>query len=645
VFAARLRDAAVRSLQAIQRKKQLGRNAMRNSALSACALIGVALAVSSHAFAQAGPPLSVCNTRVQAAACTAVRGDRADGWAAQSRAEVMASHGIVTTSQPLAAQAGLQIMMNGGNAIDAAVASAAVLNLVEPMNTGVGGDLFAIVYIAKEKKLYTLNASGMAPSGATLERFNALGYHADPENWGPGSGMPRHGILTVTVPGTVWGWDELLRRFGRKTFKDVLAPAIDYAENGFPISQRIGNDWRLPDALPLQRCCSELDPDSVKTWYIDGKRPVAGQIYRNPDLARTFRLLQEGGRDAFYKGEIARAIVAKSQALGGSMTMDDLANYKGEFVEAATSSYHGYDLFELPPPSQAWAANEMLNILETCVPRWAPGQTLASLGPRNPKYWHLVVEAKKLAYRDLHAFNADPNFVKVPIERLLSKSYAASLCDKVNPDKASPTGPRSSTDLALGDTIVLSAGDSEGNMVSWVNSNFAGFGSGLTVPGYGILLHNRGALFSLDPKSPNVIAPHKRPFNTLAAGFVMKDKAPLMTITLMGGDMQAQGHAQALVNVLDLGANLQLATDMARFRHNQLPNKLEMESELYKLVGARLKEMGHAVEQVNGSRVGGYQSIMFVPTTPRAATGPNTGLAGYYRAGSDHRKDGQAVGW
>ena len=279
------------------------------------------------------------------------------------------------------------------------------------------------------------------------------------------------------------------------------------------------------------------------------------------------------------------------------------------------------------------------------MPRWAPGQTLASLGPRDPKYWHLVVEAKKLAYRDLYAFNADPNFVKVPIDKLLSKSYAASLCDKVNPDKASPTGPRSTADLALGDTIVLSTGDSEGNMVSWVNSNFAGFGSGLTVPGYGILLHNRGALFSLEPKSPNVIAPHKRPFNTLAAGFVMKDKAPLMTITLMGGDMQAQGHAQALVNILDLGANVQLATDMARFRHAQLPNKLEMESELYKLVGARLQEMGHAVEQVNGSRVGGYQSIMFVPTTTPAASGASTGLAGYYRAGSDHRKDGQAVGW
>jgi len=282
--------------------------------------------------------------------------------------------------------------------------------------------------------------------------------------------------------------------------------------------------------------------------------------------------------------------------------------------------------------------------MEACVPRWAPGQTLASLGPRSPKYWHLVVEAKKLAYRDLYTFNADPNFVKVQTARLLSKAYAESLCDQVDPNKASPTGPRTTTDLAAGDTIVLSTADSEGNMVSWVNSNFAGFGSGITVPGYGFILHNRGGLFSLNPDSPNVIAPHKRPFNTLAAGFVMKDKNPLMTILLMGGDMQAQGHAQALVNVLDLGANLQAATDMARFRHNQVPNLLQMETELYNLVGADLKAMGHNVTAVNGSAVGGYQSIMFVPAADLSSSGKK-GLGGYYRAGPDHRKDGQAVGW
>jgi gamma-glutamyltranspeptidase/glutathione hydrolase len=601
------------------------------------------LAGASPSWPQSGPQLSTCDTTPKAAACAAVRGDRAEGWAAQSRAEVMAPHGMVTTSQPLAAEAGLQIMREGGNAIDAAVATAAMLNLVEPSSTGVAADIFAVIYLAKDKKVYALNSSGMAPTDATLAHINALGYRWDPNDWGPGSGMPRHGILTVTVPGSAWGWDEALHRFGTKTLKEVLQPAIDYAENGYPVSQRIAHDWHLPSALPLKKCCTELDPDSVKTFYIDGKPPVAGQIFRNPDLAKTFRLLATGGRDAFYKGEIARAIVAKSEALGGTMTLTDLADYKGEWVEAAASNYHGYDVFELPPPSQAWGANETLNILEACVPKWAPGQTLASLGPRNAKYWHLMVEAKKLAYRDLYAFNADPNFVKVPLDRLLSKSYAASLCGRVDPNKASATGPRTGADPGLGDTIVLSTADPEGNMVSWVNSNFAGFGSGITVPGYGFVLHNRGALFTLNPDSPNVITPHKRPYNTLSAGFIMKDGEPLMTILLMGGDMQAQGHAQALVNIIDLGANLQAATDMARFRHNQVPNVLQMESELYKLVGAPLSAMGHNVQSTGGSIVGGFQSIMTV-RGPDVGT-PDRSRGHYYRAGSDHRKDGQAVGW
>jgi len=606
---------------------------------SSLALIAIA-SMATAAWPQGRPAVSVCDTEPKAAACAAVRGDRAEGWVAQGRSEIMATHGVVTTSQPLAAQAGLQIMMNGGNAIDAAVATAAVLNVVEPESTGLAADLFAIIYVAKEKKLYTLNASGMAPTGATLDHLSALGYQFDKGNWGPGSGMPRYGILTVTVPGAAWGWDEVLRRFGKKTFKEVLQPAIDYAESGFPVSERIASAWRLPKSLPLRKCCTELDPDSVKTFMIDGKPPAAGQIFRNPDLAKTFRQLQEGGRDAFYKGEIARAIIAKSDALGGTMTMADLANYKGEWAEAAVSNYHGYDIFELPPPSQDWAANEMLNILEACVPKWAPGETLASLGPRNPKYWHLVVEAKKLAYRDLLKFNADPNFAKVPLDRLLSKHYAASLCSEVDPNRASLTGPRTTAALPGGDTIVLSTADSEGNMVSWVNSNFSGFGSGITVQGYGFVLHNRGALFTLDPASPNLIQPHKRPFNTLSAGFVMKDGEPLMTMLLMGGDMQAQGHAQALLNIIDLGANLQAAGEMARFRHSQVPNKLEMESELYKIVGPPLSKMGHNVSAINGSPMGGYQSIMFVPDKTRSG-----GLGGYYRAGSDHRKDGQAVGW
>jgi gamma-glutamyltranspeptidase / glutathione hydrolase len=599
----------------------------------------VTIPVGGYAIAQAPPAGVVCGPAPQPAFCSAVRGARAEGWPAQSRSEVMAQHGMVVTSQPLAAQAGLQVLMRGGNAIDAAVATAAVLNVVEPMMVGVGGDLFAVIYIAKDKKIYVLNASGTAPSGATLARFNSLGYHWNPKNWGPTSGMPLSGILPVTVPGAVWGWQAALKRFGKLTFKEVLEPAAGYAEKGFPVSERIAHDWQLPNSLPLKNCCTEPDPESVKTWYVDGQPPQAGQIFKNADLARTFRLLQAKGGDGFYKGEIAAAIVAKSWALGGTMTLKDLANYKGKWVEPARVQYHGFDILELPPPAQAWAAAEYLNILQACMPQWAPGETLASLGPTNPKYWHLMVEAKKLAYADLYRYNADPDFVAVPIGKLLSESYAASLCGKVDPRHASTPGPEE--DFAVpGDTIVLSTADGDGNMVSWVNSNFSLFGSGITVPGYGFLLHNRGALFTLDPRSPNVIEPHKRPFNTLAAGFVMHGGEPVMTVTLMGGDMQAQGHAQWLVDILDLGANVQAGADMARFRHSQISNVLSLETPLYDLVGSQLAAMGHTVKSVSGEEVGGVQSIMFV-----AKPGSDSRADGYYRSGSDFRKDGEAVGW
>jgi gamma-glutamyltranspeptidase / glutathione hydrolase len=587
--------------------------------------------------AQAALEMQPCEHSPQPSFCSAVRGARAEGWPAQSRSEVMAQHGMVVTSQPLAAQVGLQILQHGGNAIDAAVATAAALNVMEPMMVGMGGDLFAVIYIARERKIYVLNASGTAPTGATLERFNSLGYQWDPQNWGPGSGMPHYGILPVTVPGALWGWQAVLKRFGKLTFKEVLEPAAQYAQHGFPISERIAHDWSLPNALPLKACCTERDPDSIKTWYLNGAAPKAGQIFKNPDLARTLHLLQQQGSDAFYRGEIARAIVAKSRALGGSMTLQDLAAYQGEWVEPARSQYHGFEILELPPPAQAWAANEILNILQACVPRWAPGQTLASLGPANPQYWHLFVEAKKLAYADLYKYNADPDFHPVPLARLLSDSYAASLCGKVNPMRASVPGREANIPLP-GDTIVLSAADGEGNMVSWVNSNYAEFGSGITVPGYGFLLHNRGALFTLEPHAANVIEPHKRPFNTLSAGFVMQSGKPLMTVTLMGGDMQAQGHAQMLVDVLDLGANVQAAADMARFRHSQLANALSLETPLYDLVGSKLAAMGHSVKSVSGDEMGGVQVIMLVAR-------PDATLPGYYRAGSDFRKDGAAVGW
>ena len=601
---------------------------------------------SSTGFAQS--PVQYCNATPTPPFCSAVPGDRSEGWAQQKRSEVMAQHGIVTTSQPLAAQAGLEILKQGGNAIDAAVATAAMLNLVEPMNVGMGGDLFAIVYIAAENKIHVLNASGKAPTGATLARYNSLGYSWNPANFGPGSGMPGGGILSVTVPGAAWGWDEVVRKYGRLSLKEDLEQAAEYAEDGFPVSERISNDWHLPNALPLVHCCTALDQDSVNTWYVNGKGPAPGQIFKNPDLARSFRLLQKHGRDAFYKGEIASAIVAKSTALGGTMTMADLANYSGEWVTPAQTSYHGFQVAELPPPSQAWNVDEMLNILEACVPKWVPGQTLASLGPANPEFWHLIVEAKKLSYADLYAYNGDPDFVNVPLGTLLSKSYAASLCGKVDPNHASGTSAGGNVG-SIGDTIVVSTADRWGNMVSWVNSNFAGFGSGITVPGYGFILHNRGSLFTLNPNSPNVIMPQKRPYNTLSAGFAAKGDDVRMAFQLMGGDMQSQGHMQVLVNMIDLGANLQAATDMARFFHSQVSNKLSLETELYNLVGPQLAKMGHNVSPTNGGAVGGYQALMFTrdPTqpTPKSSDHDEGAVNGFYRAGSDHRKDGEAVGW
>ncbi len=624
--------------------------------------IGLSLFGSALFFAaaaQAQLSTSTCNSgAANPAACKAVPGDRSEGWLRQGRSEVMGRNGIVATSQPLAAQAGLDILRKGGNAVDAAVAMAAVLNLTEPMNVGMGGDLFAIIYSAKDKKLHVLNASGKAPSGATVAFMNSKGYARDPANWGPQSGMPLRGILTATVPGSVWGWQEVLEKYGTRTFKDVLEPAATYASQGVPLTERAAHDWQLPNGLgpnpsDPSRCCTQVDPDSVRAWYIDGKQPKAGQIFRNPDLAKAFRLLQAQGRDAFYKGDIAKAIVAKEKALGGTMTLKDLADYKGEWVEPVLSSYHGFTLAELPPPSQGFAANEMLNILGACVGTVYPGQTMASLGPTDARYWHMVVEAKKLAYADMIAINGDPNFnpgQKDKVKAVLTQQHAKSLCGRINPGRASDTKPGKGN--GNGDTIVLSAADRWGNMVSWVNSNFSSFGSGITVPGYGFLLHNRGGLFTLDAASPNKIEPHKRPFNTLAAAFLMQGArmdGQLMAFQLMGGDMQAQGHAQMVLNMVDLGANLQASTDMARFRHDQISNTLYMESQLANLVGPKLKAMGHNVVSENGSIVGGFQAILFTPDPKEAKPNPSPTsqqpINGTYRAGTDHRKDGQAAAW
>jgi gamma-glutamyltranspeptidase/glutathione hydrolase len=612
---------------------------------------GAMMLSPSFALAQAAPA-RICTAMAAAPACQAVRGDRMEGWLQQTRSEVMARNGIVSTVQPLAAQAGLRILQQGGNAIDAAVATAAALNVTYPANVGIGGDLFAIIYVAKEKKVYQLNSSGIAPSGLTLARMNSLGYKANPANFGPGSGMPPGGILTVTVPGSLWGWQEVLTRFGTKTFKEVLQPAIEYAEQGFPVTEEIQSSWRMKNALPLTGCCTQVDPDSVKTFYITGIPPAVGTIFRNPDLAKTFRLVQQQGRNVFYKGEVARAIVAKSTVLGGTMTLDDLANYKGEWVTPASTTYHDqFTIYGTKAPSQAWGIVEAMNVLDQCVPVWYPSQTLATLGPASPLFWHALIETKKAVYADVYEHNADPNAVAVPVEMLTSKAHAASLCGKVDPKRASSTGPGTSEASDSGDTIYLATADRWGNMVSWINSNFAGWGSGITVPGYGFILHNRGGLFTLDPKSPNVIAPQKRPYNTLSAVFVMRDGRPFLVTGQHGGDQQGQGNMQVLVNILDLGANIQAAGDMARFHHNQVSDRLQMESQLFKLVGSQLISMGHKVSSSDGSPVGGFEGIMFMPDpgaspgcapTDIACTAP---IAGVYRAGSNFREDGQAAGY
>lgn len=506
----------------------------------------------------------------------------------------------MATSQPLAAQAGLDILKRGGNAFDAAVAASAVLNVVEPGSAGRGGDVFVIAWLAKEKKLIALNGSGRAPSGATPEHILARAKNGR---------MPMHGIDSVTAPGAVDAWDVLLKRAGTMSFKEVLEPAATVAEQGFGVSERIAHDW-IYGAQVLG-----ADPDSVRTYLVDGRPPAAYSLFRNPDLARALRLLQKRGRAAFYEGQIANAIVNKSQALGGMLTLQDLQDTHASWEEPISTNYHGFDVFEFPPNTQGFATLEMLNILEVCAPRF--GVSLQALGAGSALYWHLLVEAKKLAYEDLYAYNADPGFAAVPVARLISKKYAEEQCALTPEPKGDP----------VDDT----------------------FGSGITVPGFGFVLNDRGALFSLDPHSSNVIAPHKRPFHTLLPGFVMKGGEPLLAFGLMGGSQQAQGHAQVLVDMIDLGANPQAASDVARFSHAQASNTLNLESGLFAQIGAALSQLGHKVVAADGDDMGGFQAIELMRYGHEVRGGGDGSggrpIDGIYRGASDHRKDGEAVGW
>lgn len=567
-----------------------------------------------------------------AAEIQAVAGSRAQGWLSQGRSEVLARHGMVATSDPLAVQAGLEILRRGGNAIDAAVATGAVLDVTSQNDTGIGGDLFALVWVAKDKKLYALNSAGWAPAGWTPEFFTGrLG----------GDRVPGNGVNSVTVPGAISGYDALLKRFGTLGFQDTFERAARIAEEGWGQAERRHSDLRGA-VRGLQ-----ADPDSAQTFLIGAQAPPLYSILRNPALASALRMMQKQGRDAFYRGDIAAAIVAKVERGGGVMTLKDLEEFQSEWVEPISTNYHGYDVFELPPPGQGFAALEMLNILDVCVP--ALGMNLASLGPSNPMYWHLLVEVKKLAYSDLLARNGDPAFTPVPVDRLLSKTYAASLCRKIDPEAAGTPDVRGGLD---GGTIYLTTADRWGNMVSLIHSVFGVYGSRATVPPYGFILQNRGSAFSLDPLSPNVVAPHKRPFHSIIAGFVMKAGQPLMTFGNMGGSVQPETHAQHMVNMIDLGMNVQMTTDAARFTHNQTRNQLSLETNLFDLVGDALKAKGHNVRAVNGGAVGGYQGILFTrdpsiaePAVDERSVRDDLPVNGVYRAGSDHRKDGQAAGW
>ncbi|MCC7126564.1 MAG: gamma-glutamyltransferase family protein [Acidobacteria bacterium] len=558
----------------------------------------------------------------------AVPGSRAQGWLAQGRSEVLARHGIVAASDPLAAQAGLDILKAGGNAIDAAVATGAVLDVTSQNDTGIAGDLFALVWVAKEQKLYALNAAGRAPKGWTPEFFTkTLGV----------TRVPGNGVNAATVPGAIAGYDALLSRFGTMGFKETFARATELAEEGWGLAERRHAD--LHDALKGLLA----DADSKAVFLNGDQPPPLYSVIRNPALAKALRLIQAGGRDAFYKGDVAAAIVDKVRAGKGVMTLDDLAAYQPEWVQPITTNYHGYDISQLPPPGQGMAALEMLNILEVCVPKL--GFDLTKLGPAEPTTWHLLVEAKKLAYADLLTTNADPKFATVPVDRLISKAHAATLCDRIDPNRAAAPRVNGGAD---GGTVYFTTADRWGNMVSLVHSVFSVYGSRATVGPYGFVLHNRGSAFSLDPTHPNIVAPGKQPFHSIMAGFVMKDGAPLMTFGNMGGSVQPETHAQHMVNLIDHGMNVQMTTDAARFTHNQNSNVLSLEANLFALVGAALQSRGHTVRSVDGGAVGGYQGILFTrdPRLPMPDFNRrDRPVNGVYRAGSDHRKDGQAVGW
>jgi gamma-glutamyltranspeptidase / glutathione hydrolase len=530
------------------------------------------------------------------------------------RSPVYAPNGVAATSQPLATTAAISVLQHGGNAVDAAVTAAAVLAVVEPMMTGIGGDMFALMWSAKEKKLVALNASGRAGSLMTREELVKRGRQ-----------RIQRGIETVTVPGALAGWDALLKKYGTITLAQAVQPAIEYAENGFPVTPVISGDWSGA-ATVLAR-----DEGAKATFLPNGQPPKPGEWFRNPDMAATFRLVAKEGAATLYGGTLGQKLVARIQKLGGFLTLDDLKKNQPTWVTPISVPFKGYRVWELPPNNQGIATLEMLRILDPF--------DLKSMGLNSATYLHHLIEAKKLAYADLTKYVGDADHLTIPPSKMLSDEFINERRSHLDPKQAhSQVAP--GPERTASETIYLTVADKDGNMVSFINSNFDEFGSGVVVPGTGFALHDRGLGFTMDPGLPNTVAPGKRPFHTLIPAFVTKPGAtvttdgsgdePYMSFGLMGGGMQAQGHAQFIINMLVFGMNIQEAMDVGRFRHES-GTRVIVESVIPDSVIAQLKAMGHDVSIAKASQFGGSQAIIK--------------LAKGYVAGSDPRKDGHAGGY
>ena len=543
--------------------------------------------------------------------------DRVNGATFQTRSPVIAEHGMVCTSHPLASQIGLDILKQGGNAVDAAIAANAALGLMEPTGCGVGGDLFAIVWDAKTQKLYGLNGSGRSPKSMTLDTLKAMGLEK----------IPAYGPLPVSVPGAVDGWTSLHDKFGSMPLKKILAPAIEYAEEGFPVTELIGYYLGSIDRF------SRMRYPNIKETYYDpngGQRPKNGDRYRNPALADTYRAIAKKGREGFYEGEVAQTITTFIKEQGGFLSLEDLSAHRSQWVEPVSVNYRGYDVWELPPNGQGIAALQLLNILEN--------KDFSEIRWGSEEHLHLFTEAKKRVFEDRAKYYADMDMAKVPVEALLSKEYAAENYAELKPYASN----YDAGEISAGETIYLTVADKDGNMISLIQSNYRGMGSGMVPPGLGFMLQDRGELFSLEEGYNNTYEPGKRPFHTIIPAFITKDGAPLMSFGVMGGDFQPQGHAQIVMNMVDYGMNVQEAGDAPRWDHSGGSSpvtgpstdkgEVHVESGIPYETVRGLMGRGHKVGFARGI-YGGYQAIYRDPET------------GFYHGASESRKDGQAAGY